>query len=60
MPLEPAEEAYEGVGMLLEDLGRGLIEIASKIDEDWLTSSSSSIADDDTSEEEEKEQNDDD
>lgn len=36
MPLEPAEEAYEGIGMLLEDLGRELIEIADKIDEDGV------------------------
>jgi hypothetical protein len=39
MPLEPAEEAYEGIGMLLEDLGRELIEIAEKIDEDGVTRS---------------------
>ncbi|MBS1983065.1 MAG: hypothetical protein JST16_02740 [Bdellovibrionales bacterium] len=36
LPLEPAEEAYEGIGMLVEDLGRELIEIASKIDEDGI------------------------
>ena len=37
MPLEPAEEAYEGIGMLLEDLGRELVEIAERIDEDGVT-----------------------
>ncbi|MBS1984871.1 MAG: hypothetical protein JST16_11940 [Bdellovibrionales bacterium] len=36
LPLEPAEEAYEGIGLLVEDLGRELIEIAAKIDEDGI------------------------
>lgn len=36
LPLEPAEEAYEGIGLLVEDIGRELIEIASKIDEDGI------------------------
>lgn len=58
MPLEPAEEVYEGIGMVLDDLGRELIEIATKIDEEQVSLSKRS-SDDEPSDDDEEDEDDD-